>query len=516
MPKNVVLCCDGTANEFAADNTNVVKLYSMLVHDERAQRTYYHPGVGTMEPPGALTPARRWLTRLLGLAIGAYLENDIRDAYSFLMRVYEPGDRVFMFGFSRGAYTVRAVASLLHMYGLLRPGNESLVPYAIRMMMAIQKGRDRQTHDAVVGEYFALAAEFKRTVARECKPWFVGVWDTVSSVGWIENPLRLPYVSDNPDIEYGRHAVAIDERRAFFRTNLWRPGMDLARPHGPKDLVQVWFAGVHCDVGGGYPRSASGLSLLALQWMLDEASANHIGLLVDPKERQRVLGFQSDLRVRPDPNAPLHESLTWAWRFAEFVPKRHYNSTTKRTERRMNLFRRRTIPSGSLIHWSVYERAGNYAARLPAGVMRLPKPQHLDAPAVDAKRSERTLPIHAARYWNDTGIHLSKGVQYRMTVVASVGEPLHDASFVAHSIAGEDWQSLPHKAATLVHGKRMDEAKWFALIGTVDKGQPWVIVDGAVVTAPADGALVCYFNDVQIELFYRNNSGWIVLDVERQ
>src|SRR4051812_44476890 len=154
MSKNIVLCCDGTANEFSKDNTNVVKLYSTLVHDESAQCTYYHPGVGTMEPPGALTPWRRVITRVLGLAVGAYLENDIRDAYAFLMRSYEPGDRVFMFGFSRGAYTVRAVASLLHLYGLLRPGNEALIPYAIRMMMAIQRAGRSGGHQAKVDDYF--------------------------------------------------------------------------------------------------------------------------------------------------------------------------------------------------------------------------------------------------------------------------------------------------------------------------------------------------------------------------
>src|SRR5947207_13632579 len=98
------------------------------------------------------------------------------------------GDKVFLFGFSRGAYTVRTVASLLHMYGLLRPGNEPLVPYAIRMMMAITKGREQGKSSAeAVKEYFALANDFKATMGRECKPWFVGVWDTVSSVGWIEN-----------------------------------------------------------------------------------------------------------------------------------------------------------------------------------------------------------------------------------------------------------------------------------------------------------------------------------------
>src|SRR5215212_195135 len=139
MPKNIVLCCDGTANEFSQDRTNVVKLFYTLVEDPARQVAYYHPGLGTMEPAGALTTFSRKITRLLGLAIGYGLENDIRDAYVFLMNCYEPGDSVSLFGFSRGAYTVRAVASLLHMYGLIPKGNDPLVPYAIRMLRAINK-----------------------------------------------------------------------------------------------------------------------------------------------------------------------------------------------------------------------------------------------------------------------------------------------------------------------------------------------------------------------------------------
>jgi uncharacterized protein (DUF2235 family) len=308
------------------------------------------------------------------MALGMYLEHDIRDAYAFLMRAYEPGDRVFLFGFSRGAYTVRAVASLLRMYGLLRLGNDAMIPYAIRMMMAVRTAGDRQSaqyeHD--IRDYFALAGRFKATMARDCRPWFVGVWDTVSSVGWIENPLRLPYVADNGDIEIGRHAIALDETRAFFRTNLWRPGGDPVDTHGPRNLLQVWFPGVHCDVGGGYPESESGLSKLALEWMFDEAEAH--GLLVDPIGRRDVLGGAPPW-VAPDPNAIMHESLTGWWKVAEYVPKRHFDWTTRREGRRANQFRRRTVPPGSVIHWSVYERSGGYAARLglPPDVTTFPK-----------------------------------------------------------------------------------------------------------------------------------------------
>jgi len=111
MPKNIVLCCDGTANEFAQDRTNVVKLYFALHADPTRQVTYYHPGLGTMEPPGALAGVTRLITRFAGRAFGYGLEDDIRNAYIFLMNNFEEGDRVFLFGFSRGAYTARAVAS---------------------------------------------------------------------------------------------------------------------------------------------------------------------------------------------------------------------------------------------------------------------------------------------------------------------------------------------------------------------------------------------------------------------
>jgi len=347
MPKNIVVCCDGTANEFARDKTNVIKLYSTLIYDPSVQVVSYHPGIGTMEFPGTVTTIGRKITKLLGLAIGFGLENDIRDAYVYLMRNFEPGDRVFLFGFSRGAYTVRAVASVLRMYGLIRQDNEPLVPYAIRMLTSLSSNKKGQHQKA--SEAFELANEFKATFcSAECKPHFVGVWDTVNSVGWIENPLKLPYVANNPDIQIGRHAVAIDEHRAFFRTNLWRPSGQVS---GPRDMKQVWFPGVHCDVGGGYEEADSGLSKIALEWMLCEARL--AGLLMDETKVAEVLGRSGDARyVAPDPNAMMHESLTWKWWPAEFVPKKHFNFDTKKWGRKMNLFRRRKIPAGATVHGS--------------------------------------------------------------------------------------------------------------------------------------------------------------------
>jgi uncharacterized protein (DUF2235 family) len=135
------------------------------------------------------------------------------------------------------------------------------------MMWAIHALQRRHKKGAApnprIHEHFALASEFKAALSRACKPHFVGVWDTVSSVRWFANPLSLPYTSNNPDIKIGRHALAIDERRAFFRTNLWHQGEN-PEDAGQRDMKQVWFPGSHCDVGGAYPESESGLSKIAL------------------------------------------------------------------------------------------------------------------------------------------------------------------------------------------------------------------------------------------------------------
>ncbi len=357
MAKNIVLCCDGTANEFGVRNTNVVHLFSMLVHDPATQLTYYHPGLGTMPAPGAWTRFSQGLSQLLGQAIGRGLKEDVRDAYVFLMQHYEPGDRVFLFGFSRGAYTARVVAGMLHMFGLIRPGNEPLVPYAVRMLT---KPTDENT--------FRVAAAFKATFSRPCPVHFVGVWDTVNSVGWFWDPLKIPYAANNPEIAVGRHAIAIDERRAFFRTNLWRP--HATGPSGPRDLKQVWFPGVHCDVGGGYPEAESGLSKVTLEWMVREAEAN--GLLVDTAKRDGILGRGGSTKyTAPNSGADMHESLTGLWRLAEFIPKPHYNWKTGKTERRLNLFRHRTIPEKSDIYDGAFQRGQGYPKHLPQVYQRI-------------------------------------------------------------------------------------------------------------------------------------------------
>lgn len=379
MPKNIVVCCDGTSNEFDGARTNVVKLYQMLVHEPKVQATYYQPGLGTMEAAGALTAFSRWWTRLAGFAFGYGLKNDIRDIYAFLMNTYEEGDRVFLFGFSRGAYTVRAVASLLHLYGLVRKGNERLVPYAIRMMkrINIQNARRKGENDkSPVAETLIIAQQFKQTFAAcECKPYFVGVWDTVNSVGWIENQLRLPFTGHNPSIEIGRHALAIDERRAFFQPNLWRPKSKPERT-GPRDLLQVWFPGSHGDVGGGYPEADCGLAKVALEWMLREAQ--HKGLITHPDREAHIMGEAGGAYVRPDATATLHDELKhFNWWLMQLIPKKQWRRTRDGgrdgwvEQRRINIKGIRPFPRQPLIHEAAYTRDETYIAKLPADAIRV-------------------------------------------------------------------------------------------------------------------------------------------------
>ncbi len=348
MPKNIVICCDGTGNEYGAENSNVVKLYWTLTEQDK-QCAYYHPGVGTMGARNALSAIGKWWTRVRGLAFGYGFSDNIADVYAHLMREYKPGDKIFIFGFSRGAFTARAVCGLLHMFGLLTPGNEALIPYALRLYKSNDPCK------------FEIAGGFSTTFSVPCAPHFLGLWDTVSSVGWVLDPIHtegghLPYTSTLPGVSVLRHAVSIDERRAFFRQNLIHEPM----PTG-QDLKQVWFAGVHSDVGGSYAEAESGLSKIALRWMLCEAQT--AGLLLDPNKVVDVLGGKKPY-VAPNPKGKLHKSLHGFWWLGEIWPKSVSKPEVVQGQAQpvwkrhisLNLARPRFIQEGAHIHQSVLER----------------------------------------------------------------------------------------------------------------------------------------------------------------
>lgn len=356
MKRNLVICCDGTSNQFSKDRTSVIKLFHALVKDTATQLVYYHPGIGTRAPTGIGTKAGGWLARTAGLAFGYRLQDDIADAYRFLMNNYQLGDQVYIFGFSRGAYTARVVSAMLHLYGLPMSGNDPLVPYAVEMLWAMATAKSRATYEARK----QLALDFKKTISsRECKTHFLGVWDTVNSVGWIGSPLTIPFGRNNPDAMIVRHAKALDERRGFFRVNWFEE--DVTR-----DIREVWFPGTHCDVGGGFPEAESGLSKYPLAWMADEAVK--AGLLVDRVRLDEVLGFHPGPYAPRSPTATVHYGMSLAWALTEFVPKKHWNFNKASWEWRMNLFRKRSYSSAPVVH-DVAWQISDYV--LPAGAQKL-------------------------------------------------------------------------------------------------------------------------------------------------
>jgi uncharacterized protein (DUF2235 family) len=364
MPKNIVVCCDGTGNEISANLSNVLKLYRIVLKNDR-QAVFYDPGIGTLSSSDAWSRFRSNAKQIFWLMTGYGLDQNILDAYSFLIDTYEDGDQVYLFGFSRGAYTIRAVAGFMYLIGLLDRNQKHLCGYALTAYKrAAEEGQ------------FDIGWRFERIMSTGRVPIrFMGVWDTVSSIIvprpdrlYIPSRQRLPYTATNPLVQVFRHAIAIDERRRMFRINRWTEPQEYnPNPFGNaerQDVKQAWFVGVHSDVGGGYSEEESGLAKLPLKWMIDEAKEH--GLLINTAMfNHLVLGHErkggSRNYVKPDAGAASHDSMSWGWQILEWLPKslRRREWPTRRSLSGVAYLPRsepRLINSGALIHSSVIER----------------------------------------------------------------------------------------------------------------------------------------------------------------
>jgi uncharacterized protein (DUF2235 family) len=312
MKKNIVICYDGTGNEYGPNNTNVVKTFEAIIRNE-TQAAFYDPGVGTFSFLGRTLGKHVGI--LLGKAFGTGLQQNIEDGYEYLMNRYYPGDDVYMFGFSRGAFTVRALAGMINKFGILQKGSNNLIPYVSKMY----NNRD-----------FGLAKEFKETFSHECKPRLIGVWDTVGSLGYFYGKKFFDQKL-NHDVKFGYQAVAIDEKRKKFPVNLWDENA-----RGPEQVIeQVWFSGVHSDVGGYYDER--GLSDISFAWMMDKAK--ECGLKLKDN-------WQADLKQNAC--GIMHNSRKGFWKIWRPI--------------------NRKIPSGAKIHQSVRVRMAEcqYTPQLPA------------------------------------------------------------------------------------------------------------------------------------------------------
>ncbi|GAA5832412.1 hypothetical protein JCM11251_006446 [Rhodosporidiobolus azoricus] len=264
--RKVCLFFDGTGNAFGQSFTNIPTMLALVSEDPAKCLTYYQTGIGTSltyDPAWGLRQITRKIGQIVDAGVAYSLQTHISAGYRWLMDVYQPGDSIHIYGFSRGAFTARALAGMLQAVGLLPYGNEETIPLAYSIF------KNATTEELISGE--SVSEGFRRTFSREVCVDFVGVFDTVSSVGALY-PRTLPFANRSEYIRRFRHAISLDERRARFA---YQPWIKSEGAVDKTDVLDVFFAGCHSQIGGGqfdYDGDASGnLAHLPLIWMLKEA-----------------------------------------------------------------------------------------------------------------------------------------------------------------------------------------------------------------------------------------------------
>lgn len=505
--RQLLVCCDGTWNTPDQKSagvpcpTNVVKLFNACLEDTH-QRRYYHPGIGT---EGSV------LRRTIDGGMGSGLDRNIQSAYRWLCRQHQPGDRIFLFGFSRGAYTVRSLAGMMTSCGLLDLSGLDEATAWTRIDTAFQRVYRQRQRVEDWGEGWAW-----RVPAAEVQIEFLGVWDTVGACGIPDDLVLLDALFDDPQpyrfhdtvlsnqVRHARHAVALDELRASFAPTLWQPPPDRPPTH---TLKQLWFAGDHGDIGGGHVQSA--LSDHALKWMCEEAG--QAGLHMNPA----LLA-----QLRPDHHGVLHDEVEGLWKHLRTLP--------------------RAIPTFS---------AANVGGVLHPSAWR----RHFDPPITQAPYGRHVTlqpgqswsgAIYARERWNRTGVWLEAGVGYTFEArgewidLKNRSGPggMRDGHFQLGELAyrfgdlvalGEGaYRRLTHKReADWWATRRFEGADWFALVGmvanqpevhrdgTAPLGETFCIGDGCTFTPQRAGYLHAFANDAWH--FYGHNRGSVSLRVRR-
>lgn len=419
--KRLFVCCDGTWNaptdlhDGVPVPTNVVRFYHALVEGDVGgdieQVRYYHPGIGTQEVFS--------LERIWAGMTGSGLARNVKSAYAWLSANYDPGDEIFLLGFSRGAFTARALSGLIASQG---------VPVTERN----RDGEREPDWDLIERAYKDCKRRHKRhrdDLRFKYPPiHFLGVWDTVGALGippeFPRLPLWLAWFQPRfhdtelaPTVTHAYHALALDEMRRTFSPTLWTQ-----RAPTNKDVIQMWFAGVHADVGGGYRET--GLSDIALGWMIERAQG--LGAAFHPHMLRQVHG---------DARGVHHDSLQGVFANAIAQPRRLPDLDSQSP----------TGPVGQAVHHSVYERQG--------------RPPIFQAPYRDLVRLERgqehVFTVYARDKWNWTGLYLEPKEEYEIT---ARGEWLH--WFVRSGAAGR-------RGLAVLMPRRLWRAPWMSLVGAV-------------------------------------------------
>ena len=466
--RNLVVCCDGTWNTPDQEEggvptpTNVVRLKDAVAEKDASgnkQEVYYHPGVGT---------EGKWWEKAAGGAAGVGLTKSIKSAYKWLCDEYETDDRIYLFGFSRGAYTVRSLAGMIDRCGLADLSNLD----------------DTKLWETVEAAFKAYRDKDHSFGGRPAKIHFLGVWDTVGALGIPEDMGVLKLLNKIGDhtfhdtqlsdsITHARHAIALDERRGSFTPTLWK------KANANQDAVEKWFAGVHSDVGGGYREI--GLANCALQWMIKEAKG-------------KDLAFEDGMvsQVKDNPRGAMHDSVRGMFKFLPTAPRPAP-----------------LVAAGNdKLHASVEERLKN------PPIFQAPyRRTRVLQPGDEAKN----IRIYAGEVWNDTYLYLEEGGVYKFTA---------EGQWLDGGIpAGPSGSGGGFSVAKLFRTRRQEKSPWFMLMGEVacrlqaddpDKYQNQVIPigDGTEATAEKSGYLYCYANDAW-RWYYANNCGSVTLTVKR-
>jgi len=511
--KRLIVCCDGTWNTPDQERddqptpTNVVRLHNAVVADRDdgiEQKKYYHSGVGT---EGSL------LSRTAGGMWGEGLDKNVESAYAWIATNYQPGDAIYLFGFSRGAYTARVVGGVLGRVGMPDLQGLSVTESWNRIRTAFRLGyRDRQDRanwgDGWQWQGPSIPVEF------------IGVWDTVGALGvpddlallnLFDRSKRARMIDDHlgEHVKHGRHALAIDEERASFTPTLWTDPKTNQPINCDDRIKQLWFPGVHSDAGGGYP--STGLSDIALKWMIDEAE--HAGLKFSPGLRAQV---------KPDPRGTLHDSVRGVFKALKTRP--------------------RNIPD-----------LGQTAWFHPDALERHAIPPIAQAPYRPSRKlgvgPSDEITIYARRHWNDTGLYLEAG-SYVFTAEGEwmdrsircgpggtddghfqLAEIFQLAGTLLGKLEGVFQSATGNQSADFIATRRIESAPWFSLVGVVANDGGGVGANPHTDGSPTPhqhlpigkgpfkldlargGYLYAFANDAWH--FYENNRGSVTLRIQR-
>jgi uncharacterized protein (DUF2235 family) len=538
MAQQIVVCFDGTWND-PTESTNVHRLFDALAAGPAQRRDWVLDPAASPSHPLATSHLERRGDGLLAFylegvgatglhesaldgALGLGLHRRVLQAYLLLSRHYTAGDKLWLFGFSRGAWSARSLAGLLARAGLMSPA-QAAAPEAFDEAQRRWLRSKRRNEPLPEGSAYWQAHD-------EQPVRLVGVWDTVGALGVplfnglkaIDRAERQLFdfadLTLGPRVQHGRHALAIDENRHDFEPAAWQPR---------NGVRQMWFAGAHADVGGGYAQC--GLSDLALQWMLDEARA--LGLPANA----------SALQPAPAPDA---------------LQDRHDES--RRPLWRLRPVQPRAVPDDAELHPSVFERLQRRPDWRPAALRTLPGlAEFFRSPCPATERlqplaaepawqmlavgDEQPTSAQAILAWNATGVRLRSGERFAVTVL-----PGHDTWHDDQVACGPEGYASLHRSQRWAEGaRRVAEAPWFALVAAVHAspslasrspdeaglftGLPKSVVHGVgeidddsqlvplgrdgTFEAACDGYLYLFANDVAWA--YGNNHGALRLVVHR-